>query len=99
MNIIILITNGKEGSKQHFWESIEAYYLVQRMLFVSVFPQCEQAHLLWNFLVMSTNEQNGPWAPHEHWETAHLVCFRDKACAWVLMRKCAPILQSVNPGS
>jgi hypothetical protein len=39
MNIIILTHNGKEGSKQHFLESIEeAYYLVEVMLFSSDFP-------------------------------------------------------------
>jgi hypothetical protein len=39
MNIIILNHNGKDGTKQHFLESIEeAYYLVEVMLFSSVFP-------------------------------------------------------------
>jgi hypothetical protein len=33
------LTNGKDGSKQHFLESIEeAYYLVEVMLFVSFLP-------------------------------------------------------------
>jgi hypothetical protein len=35
------LTDGKDdGSKQHFWEGIEeAYYLVEVMRFVSVFPR------------------------------------------------------------
>jgi hypothetical protein len=32
--------NRKDGSKNHYWESIEeAYYLVEVMVFVSVFPR------------------------------------------------------------
>jgi hypothetical protein len=35
------LTKGKDRHKQHFLENIEeAYYLVERMLFVSVFPRC-----------------------------------------------------------
>jgi hypothetical protein len=35
----LLLMNRKEGSRQHFLESIEeAYCLVKEMLFVSVFP-------------------------------------------------------------
>jgi hypothetical protein len=34
------LTNGKDGIKHHFLESIkEAYYLVERMVFVSVFSR------------------------------------------------------------
>jgi hypothetical protein len=34
------LTNGKEGSKQHSLRSTEeAYYLVEGMMFVSVFPR------------------------------------------------------------
>jgi hypothetical protein len=34
------LTNRKDGSKNHNWESIEeAYYLVEVMVFVSVFPR------------------------------------------------------------
>jgi hypothetical protein len=34
------LTNRKDGSKNHYWESIEeAYYLVEVMVFVSVFPR------------------------------------------------------------
>jgi hypothetical protein len=41
MNIIILNHNGKDGTKQHYLESLEeAYYLVEVMLFSSVFPDC-----------------------------------------------------------
>jgi hypothetical protein len=33
------LANGKDGTKQHFWDGIEeAYYAVKEMLFVSVFP-------------------------------------------------------------
>jgi hypothetical protein len=46
MNIIIKIrdslqlTNWKGGSKHHFFESVkEAYYRVEVMVFVSVFPR------------------------------------------------------------
>ena len=36
---LLLLVNGNDGIKQHFFCSIEeAYYLVEEMLFLSLFP-------------------------------------------------------------
>jgi hypothetical protein len=52
MNIIIQTHKWERWNKQHFWESVEeAYYLVEEMLYSSVFPSgvVPEATVTWTF--------------------------------------------------